>query len=570
MASCTFVLTHTLSRSVQIVQARLQSTNCDLYNLILTDPAFRFYNTVKFFHLYYRKFIFVPFLLPHVHPRFSYYADTTTPSQHTNADDKSGNTAFHLACANGSVAHVRRLLDQDRRDRFKSVTVPYTRYNVQAQHWLRLKPANAVCRLVDMVNDEPNTALHYISIIPENTKEEDVLAVAGMLLRDGRSDYAKKGRAGNTALAEAAQHGKLRMVRLVLEAVRQDLLDKAAQQWKSVGAAGVCDNDPGDSGADEVMAEGTVLFSGHHLDANGDECMVNERRDTPLVLANATLATPTSSAVAVPASIARDAADWATVKSQVDAALADYINCKNNYNENAVVMGARSTTPVLDFLLQNGGDPNTSRRDESLIHIVTSGFQLDRQHPAEFALYHAERTIDRRAPDVNAQLVSASRLSELADDDTNGERLGADHMESVLRCLLKHGADAHVAHRTTGMKPLHMAAFWGNTTALEILIDEAKVNPNHERNDRNQWLPIHYACDEGQLWAIQQLITGGASVFPDSEKEVVEGGSGETPAAAGRVMPPSPVDMLREEFLQKKVLRLARAMKQRHQADQAF
>ena len=68
------------------------------------------------------------------------------------------------------------------------------------------------------------------------------------------------------------------------------------------------------------------------------------------------------------------------------------------------------------------------------------------------------------------------------------------------------------------MKPLHTASFWGNVSAVEVLVKEAKLDPNTERNEQNQWLPIHYACDEGQLWAIYSLVTNGADIWSELEQ----------------------------------------------------
>jgi hypothetical protein len=64
---------------------------------------------------------------------------------------------------------------------------------------------------------------------------------------------------------------------------------------------------------------------------------------------------------------------------------------------------------------------------------------------------------------------------------------------------------------------------------------------------------------------VEVLLTAGASLWPDMNREVASSGDQENRAprdARGLPIPPSPIDLIRGEFLQKKILRLARSVRE--------
>lgn len=54
--------------------------------------------------------------------------------------------------------------------------------------------------------------------------------------------------------------------------------------------------------------------------------------------------------------------------------VAKYVNTYNDYDENAVIMAARSSINVLELLLKLGGDPDSSRHGFPLLSIAASNF----------------------------------------------------------------------------------------------------------------------------------------------------------------------------------------------------
>jgi ankyrin repeat protein len=269
--------------------------------------------------------------------------------------------------------------------------------------------------------------LHYICILPDGVSERDMLRTARVLL-DGGSNIWLKGRAGNTVLAEAAQHGQLSIVKLLIQEYDRNIR-----------------------------------------------------------------------------------------LNKIKSSLKHYVNEANDYFENSIILAARSHPSVLEFLLQNYGDPNSSRRGFSILHIACSRFQLDKRDPDILSDYHQHRTAHHRW---------GTPLPPFTEDDdeepeperiTNSERMKREAHQRILSLLLEYGADPRKEEPSTGMKPLHTAAFWGDIIAIESLIRIGGVQPNEELNMRNGWLPIHYACSEGQILAIQRLITLGASIWDCSD-----------------------------------------------------
>ncbi|KAI3640584.1 hypothetical protein MIR68_001462 [Amoeboaphelidium protococcarum] len=215
--------------------ARLQMVNTSAYHYIMMNRQFTMYNTSKFFTLYYKHRLFAMFLFPFVHPRFQLMAvddnsqgedDDQTMIVLDQSDEKlpndctTGNTALHIAASNGQLNVIDKMLEMERDGMYDIFDFPDTAYNQDALKYLKLTDHNRDCALTDLLNDEPNTPLHYISILPnDEDSAQSVLNAAVFLIRSG-ADLWKKGRAGNTCLAEAAQHGQLEMVKLFIDAFK--------------------------------------------------------------------------------------------------------------------------------------------------------------------------------------------------------------------------------------------------------------------------------------------------------------------------------------------------------------
>jgi hypothetical protein len=83
---------------------------------------------------------------------------------------------------------------------------------------------------------------------------------------------------------------------------------------------------------------------------------------------------------------------------------------------------------------------------------------------------------------------------------------------------------------------MHIAAFWGDQSAIKLLNDNG-IDPNYELNTRNGWLPIHYACSEGQVFAVQNLMDCGARVWDSDE---IDSSVGAIDPETGLLLPPVP------------------------------
>ncbi len=375
--------------------ARLQQTCSAFYNFILTDQQFTYFNTVKLFELYYHKRLFAVFLFPHIDPRYS-YTGRNISGRTENTVCTSGNTAFHIAAANGLKDVISRFLVLEKTHQLRFMACNKTRYNEEAMQFVALNEANRNCRLVDLVNDEPNTALHYISVMPESVGENEVLGMAQLLIREG-SNVWKRGRAGNTVLSEASQHGQVAMVRLILNESKRMLMTQIANRVQNRPTL-------------DSLINRLSLHSSRELQPSKEE-----------------------------------------VRLLAETHLAAQIDLVNDYEENALILAARSHAKIVRLLLEHGANPNVTRHGCPLIHIVCSNFLLDRQQPSEFSAYHNHRT---RAANTT-QLPSLTDQDPLADEEEEGAS-----QDQVLRYLLHYGADPHRAQDGTGMKPLHTAAFW--------------------------------------------------------------------------------------------------------------
>jgi hypothetical protein len=146
---------------------------------------------------------------------------------------QAGNTPVHLAAGNGLEAVIDFFLDAETQQQLNYPACAGTVYNQQAAMRVNVKHENTQCRLVDLVNDEPNTPLIFIGIVPDCVNEQSIVQVARSLVLEGGSNLWHRGRAGNTVLCESVQHGQLRMTRTILETARYAFLQQVAKQYPS-------------------------------------------------------------------------------------------------------------------------------------------------------------------------------------------------------------------------------------------------------------------------------------------------------------------------------------------------
>lgn len=104
-------------------------------------------------------------------------------------------------------------------------------------------------------------------------------------------------------------------------------------------------------------------------------------------------------------------------------------------------------------------------------------------------------------------------------------RRALDSRDSVRleQLLKKHPklVEAEIPNRSPKdtWNPLHMAAYWGNNQAIEILLKyKAKVNAK----DSNGLTPLHYVVSSGRYQSVTLLINKGADMN-------VKGRDGRTP-----------------------------------------
>ena len=80
---------------------------------------------------------------------------------------------------------------------------------------------------------------------------------------------------------------------------------------------------------------------------------------------------------------------------------------------------------------------------------------------------------------------------------------------AILRLLLDNSASVDELNES-GDSPLNMAAFYGNTEAVERLLDhKALVNFQHKKH---KWTALHYAASQGRNAIAKLLIDRGANV----------------------------------------------------------
>lgn len=105
-----------------------------------------------------------------------------------------------------------------------------------------------------------------------------------------------------------------------------------------------------------------------------------------------------------------------------------------------------------------------------------------------------------------------NRLNETQWRLTNDSVNFSADSDKMTELLLKNNADSNIKD-IEGASPLHYAAFFCNSYALKVLLDD-QVNKKIDINavDDNGYTPLHYAALSAHKYFVQSLIDKGASV----------------------------------------------------------
>ena len=80
-----------------------------------------------------------------------------------------------------------------------------------------------------------------------------------------------------------------------------------------------------------------------------------------------------------------------------------------------------------------------------------------------------------------------------------------DDTADTIQYMLKLDPELINAENSDGWLPIHRAAEWGRVQIIELLLKFDPDSASKEMNDRSQWLPLHFACDDSNFCSIQVL-----------------------------------------------------------------
>ncbi len=113
---------------------------------------------------------------------------------------------------------------------------------------------------------------------------------------------------------------------------------------------------------------------------------------------------------------------------------------------------------------------------------------------------------------------AAVRLARELPSLTLFEAAALGALEQVIERCEEDAARVH-EYSDTGVTPLHLAAFYGNTACVKDLLRRG-ANLGARTRDGSEMTPLHSACAGNQLLAAMTLIVAGADV-----NAVADGGS---------------------------------------------
>ena len=180
---------------------------------------------------------------------------------------------------------------------------------------------------------------------------------------------------------------------------------------------------------------------------------------------------------------------------------------------------------AVNALVTAGADPNTRVRHGVMpLHWAAGGGSAD----AVTALISAGADMEARGEDgatplhwattadaVNA-LIAAGADIEAPDRDGATPLNGAYSAETVI-ALLEAGAEPNTREEWRGFTPLHYAALWGNTEAIEALVT---AGADIEARNFLGETPLHQAAQSkgvNAAYAVNALIGAGADTHARQE-----------------------------------------------------
>ncbi|GFS56364.1 hypothetical protein NPIL_568051 [Nephila pilipes] len=170
---------------------------------------------------------------------------------------------------------------------------------------------------------------------------------------------------------------------------------------------------------------------------------------------------------------------------------------------------------IVKFLIERGANINARNNDGKIpldiarangqieIIDILDGRNTERKSPTYTSLHDAAKDGDLEA--VKYLIRRSAGVNDPNEDGWTPLHCAASAGElEVAEFLISKGANTHAEDNTTaGKKPIHVAAI------EEFLLDRgANVNDS----DKDNWTPLHYAAQEGQLGVVRFLISKRANV----------------------------------------------------------
>jgi len=83
---------------------------------------------------------------------------------------------------------------------------------------------------------------------------------------------------------------------------------------------------------------------------------------------------------------------------------------------------------------------------------------------------------------------------------------------SIVKLLLEHGANPNIKLSSYSRTPMHIAAIYGLTDVVKVLIDH---RVDIEARDRDNWTPIFLAVKHNRPKVVKALLAAGANPAPN-------------------------------------------------------
>lgn len=414
-------------------------------------------------------------------------------------EEKTHNTALHLAASNGHLAVCERLATQHHAvDRTNKMGKTPLHMAAEAGHADCVKLLLSKGARINKYDVEGYTPLLY-------AVEAGHTACAEVLLQAGASRLARTAE-GQTLEQLAKAHPEIEALLAKSSEAPQQAITEESQEDTSTILLPTEDLFSGAPLAEAIHQKNSELVA--KLIQEGLDVHYKEHDKTPLVI----LAVQTRQAEILeqllaagadpeaPAANGDKALHVATTNGDTEA-LKILINHRADVNSKANGTGALIKAILADkkecaeLLLQAGANANevSANGDTPLIYTIKAGNTA----MAELLLAHGA--------DANANHHDKTPLGIAAEEG----------QVACIELLLKAGTDAtHVPdHKRTA---LHLAAN-NNAAACIPLLIQAKANADAQ--DQNQDTPLHYAARQGHIESLQALLENGANADTKNNRQ---------------------------------------------------